>query len=405
MYSKVLAVAALAGCAVGQSLTDVLSNATQLTNLTSYLQSSDLVIALGSMQNITILAPTNAAFAKFSTTPVGDLLTANDTGSMQQLAGLLQYHVLQGTYSSFNDTMFVQSALMPTTYANVTGGQYVGLMEDGDNNFAVSGLLTQSEVMGNTITYDQGVIHMVDNVLYLPSNISQTAVDLNLTSAVGALQQVNLTETVDYMTDVTMFVPNNEAFQAIGSALPFLTTQRITDILEYHVVSGVVGFSTMLMNNMSLSTVQGNNVTITIDGSDVFVNSARVTVPDVIVANGVIHVIDNLLNPLNPTTINGNMTTNGTMTNSTMSGSSTMTSARTTGSPAFSGASSATNVPFTSGIATPTSSVDTTAGGSATAMQTGGSGASSTSNPAVPMKTGAIGAAALFGGAAIAMNL
>ena len=381
MYFKVLAVAALAGCAVGQSLTDVLTNATELTNLTSYLQSSDLVTALVSMQNLTILAPTNAAFAQLMNTPAGAILTANDTASMQEVAALLQYHVLQGTYSSFNDTVFVPSVLMPTQYTNVTGGQNVEVKEDTNSTFAVSGLLTESDFMGDAITYDQGVVYLINNVLSLPLNISQTAIDLNLTSAVGAVQQVNLTETVDYITDVTMFVPNNEAFQAIGSALPTLTAEQLTSILEYHVVSGVVGYSTLLTNGMSLPTVQGTNVTITIEDGDVFVNSALVTVPDVLVANGVVHVIDNVLNPLNPTTINSNMTTNGT------------------GSPAFSGASSATNAPLTSGIAAPTSSVEAT-GGTATATI-----ATLTSNLGMPMKTGAVGAAALFGGAAIAMNL
>ena len=76
--------------------------------------------------------------------------------------------------------------------------------------------------------------------------------------------------------------------------------------------------------------------------------------------------------------------------------------------PAFSGASSASNVPFTSGIPTPSSAI---ASPTATASGAGGAGASgtgtssSTSGIAMPMKTGAMGVAALFGGAAVMMNM
>jgi uncharacterized surface protein with fasciclin (FAS1) repeats len=54
--------------------------------------------------------------------------------------------------------------------------------------------------------------------------------------------------------------------------------------------------STDLYDGMELTTVQGQNITITIDG-DVFVNDAQVIIPDVLACNGVIHVIDAVLLP------------------------------------------------------------------------------------------------------------
>ena len=55
---------------------------------------------------------------------------------------------------------------------------------------------------------------------------------------------------------------------------------------------GTVGYSSTLMNGTMLKTMAGNNVTISIDNGTVFVNSAKVILPDVLVANGVVHVID-----------------------------------------------------------------------------------------------------------------
>ena len=84
------------------------------------------------------------------------------------------------------------------------------------------------------MNFTGGVIHVVDNVLTEPQNISTTAVAAGLSSAAGALMNTSLVNPLDTMMDVTVFVPNNTAFQAIGSALGSLNTQQLASILEYH---------------------------------------------------------------------------------------------------------------------------------------------------------------------------
>lgn len=135
------------------------------------------------------------------------------------------------------------------------------------------------------------MIHIIDHVLTIPQSDSATAVAANLTSLAGALTQASLVNTVNSLKDVTIFAPSNAAFAAIGSALGNLTTAQLTSILTYHVVSGTVGYSTGLTNT-TLTTVNGETLKITIENGAVYVNSARVVTPDVLVANGVVHVID-----------------------------------------------------------------------------------------------------------------
>jgi uncharacterized surface protein with fasciclin (FAS1) repeats len=141
------------------------------------------------------------------------------------------------------------------------------------------------------VNFTGGVIHIIDTVLTLPASDSATAAAANLTSLAGALSALNLVDTVNSLSDVTIFAPSNAAFQAIGSALGNLSTEQLTSILEYHVVQGVVGYSSLL-SNTTLPTVNGANVTITIEDGSVFVNSAKVVTPDALVNNGVVHVID-----------------------------------------------------------------------------------------------------------------
>jgi uncharacterized surface protein with fasciclin (FAS1) repeats len=232
------------------------------------------------------------------------------------------------------------------------------------------------------IMFDNGVIHVIDSFLMLPANVSTTAVNANLTSLVGALNSTDLVSAVDSTPDVTIFAPSNAAFKAIGSAAGNLSMEALSSILTYHVVEGTVGYSSSL-EAMNLTTLNGADLSITVDQGIVFVNSAKVIIPDVLVANGVVHVIDGVLNPDNA----------GAEPD------------KTGDSNAFPGATSAADEPFTSGVPTPTGSVPTAGAGSEGDSGSSSASVSSTGMAAMPMRTGAIGAAALFGGAAALYNM
>ena len=132
---------------------------------------------------------------------------------------------------------------------------------------------------------------MVDNFLTIPQNLSTTLVALNDTSALGALVDSGVTAGA-LPANLTAFIPNNAAFQAIGSALANVSMSQLAGILAYHIVPDVVGYSTDLTNGTNLTTASNGTLTITIDGDKVFVNSARVVLPNVLIKEGVIHVID-----------------------------------------------------------------------------------------------------------------
>ena len=53
--------------------------------------------------------------------------------------------------------------------------------------------------------------------------------------------------------------------------------------------------SDSLSNGQFLITLQGTDVSVTIDTSGVYINNARVTVTDILASNGVVHVIDAVL--------------------------------------------------------------------------------------------------------------
>lgn len=197
----------------------------------------------------------------------------------------------------------------------------------------------------------------------------------NLTALSGAVKAASLGPQLDGMKDVTIFAPDNNAFVSISSLLANMSSTDVANVLGYHIVPGQVAYSNML-KNQTIKASDGTDLKITVENSGaVFVNAARVTVPDVLVGNGVVHVVNQVLNPDNTSQAPDPAATNPPP-------------------PAYNGGSSASggSVPFTSDVPTPT-------GTSPAATSAGGN-----LNAAAPMKTGAVGAAALFGGAALLVN-
>ncbi|CZR57765.1 related to TGF beta induced protein ig-h3 precursor [Phialocephala subalpina] len=379
MQLKHLLPLALGAGASAQNLAEALaSQNSSLSSLNALLASQPAIVStLSNATNITILAPNNDALTAFVNSTAGAAAASN----ADAVAALLTYHVLQGNYaaSAFTNTsQFIPTALNASAYSNVTGGQRVEARLNGSSVDFFTGLLQESQVVTANISFTGGTIHIINKVLTIPTTPANTATSLNLTSLAGALTQANLVNTVDSLRDITIFAPSNAAFQAIGSVLGNLSTEQLASVLTYHVVNGTVGYSSGLTNT-TLTTVGGGQITIRIENGSIFANSATVITPDVLVANGVVHVIDGVLNP------------NNTSAAPPSSGASTTTGA-------FTGASSVTSVPFTSGVTASTTVTSTPSRSPTSSSSSGGA------VHGMAMPTGAVGMGALFGGAAVLMG-
>lgn len=97
----------------------------------------------------------------------------------------------------------------------------------------------------------------------------------------------------------TVFAPTDAAFAKVPkTTLAALLKNRakLRAVLLYHVVSGKVT-SDQVVKLRSAKTLNGKSVRIRVTGGSVFVNTAKVTTPDVAASNGVIHVINRVLIP------------------------------------------------------------------------------------------------------------
>ena len=135
----------------------------------------------------------------------------------------------------------------------------------------------------------------------MSKDIVDTAVEAgSFTTLVAAVQAAGLVETLKGDGPFTVFAPTDDAFAALpaGTVEELLKPENkelLTSILTYHVVPGKV-MSTDLSDGMTAATAQGSDVTIKTMGG-VTVDGANVVTADIETANGVIHVIDQVIQP------------------------------------------------------------------------------------------------------------
>ncbi len=119
------------------------------------------------------------------------------------------------------------------------------------------------------------------------------------TTLAKLLTDAGLVGTLQKAGPYTVFAPTDAAFQKLPKqTLNALLRDKakLKAVLLYHVVAGKVTAKDVVKLS-SAKTVGGKSVGIRVAGGNVFVNGAKVTSPDVMATNGVIHVINRVLIP------------------------------------------------------------------------------------------------------------
>ena len=116
---------------------------------------------------------------------------------------------------------------------------------------------------------------------------------------VTLVQQAGLARTLSGDDELTVLAPTDKAFAKVPKkTLDALADDRklLRRVLLYHVIPGSVP-SSDIVELRSAKTAEGSKVKIRVRGGNVFVDAAKVTTPDVMASNGVIHVINKVLLP------------------------------------------------------------------------------------------------------------
>jgi len=290
----------LSACGGGDEhdIVDVLSDYSEYSLLVEAVQAAGLVDTLKGRGPFTVFAPTNTAFVNL----LGELETTKDAlfADKPLLTAVLTYHVL--------------AARVPA--ADIPFGRAITTVETGifkiDN---VGGPVITDErnrtanITVTNLYASNGVIHGIDKVI-LPGDkdIVATAQSIpDFSILVEAVVAADLVSTLQGAGPFTVFAPTNAAFAAALSELDvrkddlFANTELLTQILTYHVVPARVLKAEVPLNT-NITTVEGTafQVNSSLQIVDVANRLPNIVTTDVLTSNGVIHVIDRVILPFDP---------------------------------------------------------------------------------------------------------
>lgn len=270
------------------TVVDVIVNSPDHNTLETAVLAAGLETALSGDGPFTVFAPTDDAFAALPAELLNALL--NDPQGL--LTNVLLYHVLAAEVLSTD--------LMDGMTATTLLGADITVSINNDGVF-----INDAQVTVADIQTDNGVVHVIDAVLIPPPPsvveiIASSPVHNILETAVLA---AGLETALSGEGPFTVFAPTDFAFAALpdGTIDALLADPQgiLTDILLYH-VAGANALSTDLSDGQTITTLNGKDVTVTINSNGVFINDAQVVFADIVASNGVVHVIDAVLTP--PTT-------------------------------------------------------------------------------------------------------
>lgn len=295
---------------VDNTITGIASRTNDLSILVQALTRADLATTLQGSGPFTVFAPTNAAFTSF--------LSANGFANLDAvpvpiLREILLNHVVSGAVQStglvnntYIKTLGKGSASNTNTlsmYVNTTSGVRLN---------GVSSVTTPNVIASN------GVVHIVNAVIGLPTIVTHAAANPNFSILATAVtstatngngfgdQTAVATALTTNTTPLTVFAPTNAAFTAATTGSGFAvgaTPAQVTTVLQYHVTGAGNVLAASLTNGQVIPTVTSpvQNLTVNLTGGakliDTTPTASNIIVTDVQCANGVIHAVDKVLQP------------------------------------------------------------------------------------------------------------
>lgn len=273
------------------SITDIASGNPNFSILVDALSRTDLAETLDQAGSYTVFAPTNDAFL--------DFLDANGFESLDDvplptLTQVLLNHVVSGTNLSTGlTTGYVKTLAKGSASSTNTLSMFINT-ESGVRLNGVSSVTTADIIANN------GVIHVVDAVIGLPTIVTHATANPNFSTLASLLTQQELVGTLDgtASSPFTVFAPLNSAFDTTTLNLySGLTSTQKTAVLAYHVVAGANVLSNAIPSGPITTFETG---TITISGTVITDEQNRTTnivATDVQASNGVIHAVNKVLLP------------------------------------------------------------------------------------------------------------
>jgi transforming growth factor-beta-induced protein len=284
---------------VDPTITGLAMMTPDLSTLSEALEITGLDAALDNREaEFTVFAPTNAAFETFL-----DGAALADV-PVETLTQVILNHALTGTFVSTSLSTSYTTTL--ATYG--TSANNLSLYISTADGVTLNGV---SNVAAADITAANGVVHVVDAVIALPTVVTFATADPTFSSLVAALTRDDQPDFVSVLstglgTDpapFTVFAPTNDAFDDLltelgAGSLADIDGATLTATLNTHVIAG----ANVRAEDLTDGTVSTLGDDIIIDATNATITDPNGRVSNIIVvnvqaANGVVHAIDKVILP------------------------------------------------------------------------------------------------------------
>eukprot|EP00457_Paulinella_chromatophora_P004294 gb/GEZN01004306.1/.p1 GENE.gb/GEZN01004306.1/~~gb/GEZN01004306.1/.p1 ORF type:complete len:599 (+),score=68.57 gb/GEZN01004306.1/:76-1872(+) len=294
-----------------------LSTMTRIFSLPPFATELGLLNKEGSF---TVFVPTDEAFN------AAGVDVAFALANVGLIRDLMLYHMMPGfanTVDMLSRTTFGTTLRFKGKNAQVLGVKVdFGGVGGVTTNFGIpsSAGPDTARVVGADYVCSNGVLHVVDRVFHVPDDVVTTATASKvLGRLLRYLERTGLLATILGLERVTIFAPMDSAFDAIDA--DSLSDQDLTTMLLNHVVVDTTAYSPFIAAGDRLATLANETLTVVLPPlpspapasssrfgvpppapkQKVMIagarNSVEVMLPDVLVSNGVVHLIDQVLIP------------------------------------------------------------------------------------------------------------
>lgn len=303
------------------SIVDIAKSDPNFSVLVEAVTKTGLATTLSNPGSYTVFAPTNDAFKNAGILP-GQITAMTDATAIANLRLVVQNHVLSpGTRSTdllaggyFRTFAFYKATATSTSGANLS--MFISkpaadvLINGGASNGG-------AKVTAADIDASNGVVHVIDAVLALPTIVQQAIANPNLSSLVGVVTSPAQSTVLASLTGATnllpisVYAPTNAAFTTAlgtGGYLVGKTDADITKILNYHLEKGnrVAASATAFSTSADITvttlfptfTFVITRSTLKIVDKSVPAVNANATVLNIQGTNGSIQIVDKVLRSL-----------------------------------------------------------------------------------------------------------
>jgi len=262
---------------------------TTLSLLVTLVTKAGLASTLSTTNNITVFAPTNAAF-RAAGYPDAVINGLTDAQAAAGFTSVLTYHVVGAKVLS--------TGVPVSDTVKTLNGKNIFASKNANGVF-VNG----KKVIAADLNASNGVVHKINGVLLPPTKtIAQIVTDgADFSTLEAAVTLAGLAGTLNGPGKFTVFAPDNAAFVTSGlTSLAGVTPAQAGAIVGQHAFTTNIfasdltaGTTGATVNPTETLTIALSPVTVKVTGGTL--PASGVTATDIVATNGVVHVINRVL--------------------------------------------------------------------------------------------------------------